>query len=149
MGPRRHATLGPRAPKSAHSKTLLTEAEYLERERQAEYKSEYSQGEMFAMSGASEMHNLLATNLAATLHAQLPRRPCRVYGSEILSPSTEAYDRGRKAEHYRQIEPLAEYLLVAQDRMHVDLYTRRPDGTWSLKEASRPKKRWNSAPLNV
>lgn len=58
--------------------------------------------------------------------------------AEILSPSTEAYDRGRKSEHYRQIESLAEYLLMAQDRLHVDLYTRQPDETWSLKEASRP-----------
>lgn len=37
----------------------------------------------------------------------------------------------------RQIESLAEYLLVAQDRMHVDLYTRQPNGTWALQEASR------------
>ena len=58
--------------------------------------------------------------------------------AEILSPSSEAYDRGRKSEHYRQIESLAEYLLMAQDRLHVDLYTRQPDETWSLKEASRP-----------
>jgi Uma2 family endonuclease len=165
---------------SAHSNTLLTEAEYLERERQAEHKSEFYQGEMFAMGGASRRHNLLVTNLTASLHQQLRKSPCEIYSgdmrvrvsrtgpytypdlivscnnpqfldnqfdtllnptflAEILSPSTEAYDRGRKSEHYRQIESLAEYLLVAQDRMHVDLYTRQPDGTWSLKEASRPE----------
>jgi Uma2 family endonuclease len=32
-----------------------------------------------------------------------------------------------------------QYLLVAQDRLHVDLYTRQPDGTWQLREASRPE----------
>ena len=55
--------------------------------------------------------------------------------AEILSPTTEAYDRGRKFEHYRAVESLQEYLLVAQDRIHVDLYTRQPDGTWLLQEA--------------
>ena len=55
----------------------------------------------------------------------------------MLSPATEGYDRGRKFEHYRGIESLAEYLLVAQDRVHVDLYTRQQDGRWVLSEASR------------
>jgi Uma2 family endonuclease len=59
--------------------------------------------------------------------------------AEVLSPSTEAYDRGRKFEHYRAVESLQQYLLVAQDRLHVDLYTRQPDGTWLLREASRPE----------
>ncbi len=59
--------------------------------------------------------------------------------AEILSPSTEAYDRGRKFEHYRAVESLQEYLLVAQDRLHVDLYTRQPDGNWLLREAARPE----------
>jgi len=57
--------------------------------------------------------------------------------AEILSPSTEGFDRGRKFEHYRSIESLAYYLLVAQDRVHVDLYTRQPDGHWLLSEAGR------------
>ncbi len=55
--------------------------------------------------------------------------------AEVLSPGTEAYDRGRKFEHYRSLESLSEYLLVAQDRMHADLYTRQPDGSWVLREA--------------
>ncbi|HTP31850.1 MAG TPA: Uma2 family endonuclease [Candidatus Acidoferrales bacterium] len=49
---------------------------------------------------------------------------------EVLSPSTEAYDRGRKFEHYSSIESLTDYLLVATDRIHADLYTRQPDGSW-------------------
>jgi Uma2 family endonuclease len=44
---------------------------------------------------------------------------------EVLSPSTEAYDRGRIFENYRSLESLKTYLLVASDRIHADLYTRR------------------------
>jgi Uma2 family endonuclease len=53
----------------------------------------------------------------------------------VLSPSTEAYDRGRKFEHYKSIESLREYLLVASDRVHADLYTRQADGRWMLTSA--------------
>jgi Uma2 family endonuclease len=58
---------------------------------------------------------------------------------EVLSPSTEAYDRGRKFEQYKTLESLREYLLVASDRMHVDLYTRQPDGRWLLTSADKPE----------
>jgi Uma2 family endonuclease len=57
---------------------------------------------------------------------------------EVLFPSTEAYDRGRKFEHYRSIPSLREYLLVASDRVHADLYTLRPDGDWSIHSADGP-----------
>jgi Uma2 family endonuclease len=49
---------------------------------------------------------------------------------EVLSPSTEAYDRGEKFELYGSISSLSEYVLVASERMHVDLYTRQPDNRW-------------------
>ena len=163
---------------ASQPKTFLTPEEYLDLERKAEYKSEYYQGEMFALAGASYPHNVLSLNLSALLHARLRGQSCRVVQSdmrvrvsptglytypdvavvcvppqfadenadtllnpsfiaEVLSPSTEGYDRGRKFEQYRTIEYLAEYLLVAQDRIHVDLYTRQPDGRWVLSEASR------------
>jgi len=51
---------------------------------------------------------------------------------EVLSPSTEASDRGRKFEEYRSITTLNEYILVAQDRVHVERYTRADDGSWIL-----------------
>jgi Uma2 family endonuclease len=54
---------------------------------------------------------------------------------EVLSPSTEAYDRGRKFDHHRTIDSLKEYLLVSADRIHADLYTRQPDGRWLLTSA--------------
>jgi len=57
---------------------------------------------------------------------------------EVLSPSTEAYDRGRKFEYYKTLESLMEYLLVASDRMHADLLTRQPDGRWILASADEP-----------
>lgn len=57
---------------------------------------------------------------------------------EVLSESTEKYDRGAKFERYRSVPSLSEYLLVAQDRVHVELYTRQPDGSWLLREWNDP-----------
>jgi Uma2 family endonuclease len=51
---------------------------------------------------------------------------------EILSDSTEAFDRGKKFEHYRKIPSLREYLLIAQDRCKVDQYVKQEDGKWVL-----------------
>ena len=62
-----------------------------------------------------------------------------IFIAEILSPATEAYDRGRKFEHYRSLESLSEYLLVAQDRVAVDLYTRQANGLWLLTGAGWPE----------
>ena len=163
---------------STQPKTFLTPEQYLEIERLAEFKSEYYQGEMFAMSGAREAHNLIVLNLAAALHQQLRTRPCRAYMSdmrvrvsatglytypdvlavcgepqflddrrdtllnpnlivEVLSPSTEAYDRGRKFEHYRSVESLSEYLVVSSERVSAELFTRQPDGRFLLTAAGR------------
>lgn len=49
---------------------------------------------------------------------------------EVLSPPTEAYDRGRKFEHYRSIDSLQQYLLVASERVHADLFTRQSGSQW-------------------
>lgn len=52
---------------------------------------------------------------------------------EVLSETTEAYDRGEKFDHYRQIESLREYMLIAQDRPRVERYVRQPGGQdWLL-----------------
>ena len=157
----------------------LTPEEYLRHERAAEWKSEYLDGEMFAMSGASARHVLIAANLVRELGNRLREEPCTVYGidlrvatdrrrhyaypdvvvvcdppqfiddqldtltnpkliAEVLSESTEKYDRGEKFERYRGMPALSEYLLVAQDRVHLELYTRRPGGEWVLREWSDP-----------
>ncbi len=55
---------------------------------------------------------------------------------EVLSPSTETYDRGKKFAHYRRLESLREYVMVAQDEVHVERYTRQGD-EWLLTELSR------------
>jgi Uma2 family endonuclease len=52
---------------------------------------------------------------------------------EVLSETTEAYDRGRKFERYREIESFQEYVLVAQDRPSVEVYRRQPSGLWTLQ----------------
>ena len=158
-------------------KTYLTPEQYLEIERKAEFKSEYYQGEMFAMAGAREPHNLIVFNVATALGPQLRNRPCRAYVAdmrvrvnatglytypdvtavcaepqfldenrdtllnpslivEVLSPSTEAYDRGRKFEHYRSVESVTEYLLLSSERVSAELYTRQPDGRWLLTAAN-------------
>jgi len=153
---------------------------HLEIERKAERKSEYWNGEVLEMPGASEAHNLIATNTSCLAGSQLRTKDCRVYRSdmrvqvapnsmyaypdivivfgkpeclddhqdtllnpkvivEVLSPSTEAFDRGRKFEHYRQIESLEQYLLLSQDRMRAELYSRQPGGQWLVTFASQPE----------
>ena len=57
---------------------------------------------------------------------------------EVLSYSTEAYDRGTKFALYRQIPSLQEYLLVSQGRVQVELYTRGPNDTWTLRDYRAP-----------
>lgn len=156
---------------------LLSEAEYLQRERQAEFKSEYLNGAVYAMAGASREHNQITTNWVVSLGAQLLDKPCGVYSSdmkvrtrtdktskfsypdvvvtcgdeqfedengdvllnplviiEILSTSTEAYDRGLKFFHYQLIPSLCEYLLVAQDYCRVEKYLRQVDNQWVYSE---------------
>ncbi|MCA1566837.1 MAG: Uma2 family endonuclease [Acidobacteria bacterium] len=61
----------------------LSPEEYLAIERQAEYKSEYVDGVMYAMAGDSERHNLIAGNLIAEFNVQLRKTDCRVYPSDL------------------------------------------------------------------
>src|SRR5258708_833202 len=154
----------------------LTPEEYLQRERAASFKSEYFNGQMFAMAGTSENHSLIATNHAAALKPQVRDRNCKVYVAdmrvlvnpsglytypditvvcgkpqfvdgqfdtlmnplivvEILSPTTEACDRGPKLEMYRKLATLREYLLVAQDRVYVE-HGVRQDAGWLVTEST-------------
>ncbi len=156
--------------------SVMTETEYLEFERASELKHEYLYGEVFAMSGASEAHNLICTSTSFTLYGQLRRRSCKVYQSdmrvrvkatgiytypdlsivcgeaqfmddaldtlinptiliEVLSPSTERYDRGRKFQQYREIASLREYVLIAQDSPRIERFLRKDDGKWELSDA--------------
>ena len=51
---------------------------------------------------------------------------------EVLYPSTEAFDRGRKFGNYRRIDSLREYVLIDADRMSVECYRRNQQGKWEL-----------------
>lgn len=53
---------------------------------------------------------------------------------EVLSPSTEAYDRGFKCAQYRTLETLREYVLVSQTEPRVEVFRRQDNGTWLLTE---------------
>jgi len=168
----------------------LTEAEYLEIERAAEFKSEFYDGEMFAMAGGTLQHSLIGTNLGREFGNRLGNHRCVPYNAdlrikveatglltypdlsiicgppqfadgtddtvvnptvlvEVLSSSTEAYDRGRKFEHYRQIPTLQEYLLVSQTEPRIEQFIRQPDGRWLLNEAAGIDKKLDLPSLKI
>jgi Uma2 family endonuclease len=60
--------------------------------------------------------------------------------AEVLSPSTKNYDRGEKFRVYRSLPSFAEYLLLEQDRIGCEHWTRQPDGSWLLREFTDPLK---------
>jgi len=67
---------------------------------------------------------------------------------EVLSRSTEGYDRREKASHYRRIPSLRAYLLVAQDQPRLELQVRTTDGRWQVLEAG-PGERLPIEPLEI
>ena len=148
---------------SLAAQTIFTPEEYLASERKATVKSEYLNGEILAMSGASLAHNLITVDIATELNIQSRGRGWDVCMSnmrvktgtkgayfypdvvvfcgdsqfednvfdtllnpilviEVLSPSTEAYDRGEKFAHYQELTSLREYILVSHDRIRVEHY---------------------------
>jgi Uma2 family endonuclease len=68
---------------SAMPKLRLTVAEYLARERRAEFKSEFFQGEMFAMAGASRRHNRINENLTIRIGSRLLNGPCQTFSRDL------------------------------------------------------------------
>jgi len=163
---------------STQPKIRVTPEEYLARERYAEIKSEYFDGEIFPMPGVHREHSSLVINLVAELRDQFLDRPCEVHGPElrvkvsptglytypdvivvcgelqfdddmdtlmnpqvlieVLSESTESYDRGRKFAHYRTIDSLREYILVSQTEPRMERYARQDDGSWVYSEVTDP-----------
>jgi Uma2 family endonuclease len=152
----------------------VTAEEYLALDRAAEFRSEFLDGEMVAMSGASMRHVRLGGSLFVQLYHALQGSQCEAFGPdfrvrvspsmytypdvtvvcgkpmladerqdillnptvivEVLSPSTEHYDRGVKFQHYRSIESLQDYILVAQDQIRIEQYTRVKAHTWTFRE---------------
>lgn len=154
----------------------LSPEEYLTLEREAFEKSEYYRGEIFAMAGAREAHNLIVANLVAKLHGIFIHQPCKVYPSdmkvhvhkkdfftypdvtvvcgkaefyddtkdvllnpevviEVLSPTTEKYDRGKKFELYRNNPHIKEYILVSTQEKKIESYLKQ-ESDWSFKDSS-------------
>ena len=159
----------------AHPK--LTEEQYLEFERAAEFRNEFLDGEIIDMSGASLEHATLQGNLyfevrsgvrldcqafTAGLRVKVARKmhaypdvlvvcgnplladehqdevlnPAAIF--EVLSPLTEKYDRGLKFKHYATIEALQDYVLIDQNEMRVEQFTRRSDGRWTYRVYQGP-----------
>jgi len=167
----------------------LSWSEYLDQERLAETKSEFWNGEVFAMAGAPRRHNLIVGNLVRRLSEALDDRPCEVYPSdmrvrcpnglgtypdvtvacdplfeddredtllnpvvivEVLSSSTEAWDRGTKFLSYRGLSSLREYVLVSQDRQLIEHYVRQSEfDQWLLTSYDDPAATFTLPALDV
>ncbi len=158
---------------------VISHDEYLAREAQAEYKSEYFAGRILAMAGASVDHNRIVGNVYARMLPELEKQHCTpfmldlrlfieekdvftypdamiicgkpefyaerndtvtnpVVIFEVLSESTRNYDRGEKFEFYRAIPSLREYVLIDQDRVHVERFLKTEAGDWLLSEWNDP-----------
>jgi Uma2 family endonuclease len=161
----------------AQKQKQYTPEEYYALEREAAYKSEYYDGEIFAMAGGTGPHSRIIANIVGEIHYRLKGSPCAIYESslrvmvratglrtypdasvfcgeieydpedpdkttamnptilfEVLSPTTELYNRGTKADHYRQIESLKTHVLIAQAYPHVEVYHRQSGATWMFSE---------------
>jgi Uma2 family endonuclease len=68
---------------------------------------------------------------------------------EVLSPSTEDFDRGAKFRHYRSIPSLQVYLLIDQDVPHVEMHTRQSDDSWLLRDTIGLDSEIHIEPLNA
>ncbi len=158
---------------------LYTAEEYLELERESEFRHEYIGGEIFEMAGGNKRHNRISTNLIRLLDSQLLESVCNVYANdmrvkitptgdytypdivgtcggdefeddnqdtlinptliiEILSKSTEAYDRGTKFEFYQTIESFNEYILITQEPFRVEQFVRKDRNVWTYFEFRNP-----------
>jgi Uma2 family endonuclease len=74
---------------SSKPEPWISPEQYLEEERRAETKSEYLNGQVFHMPGASREHSLIVVNLSSSLHNQLRGRPCEVYALDLRVRVTE------------------------------------------------------------
>jgi Uma2 family endonuclease len=158
------------------TKTYLSEEEYLANEARSEFKSEYHNGEVVAMAGASLAHNVLVSNLLGELFASLQKKGCRIFVSdlllklptckkyvypdlmivcqklelaekrfgvdvllnpeiiiEVLSESTELYDRTAKFDCYKDLPSLRQYVLIDSQKVLLETYDRTPENHWLLK----------------
>ena len=147
--------------------------DYLVWEQDQPGRNEDVDGEVFAMSGASDAHGTAAGNLFASLHTHSRGTPCKPFIAgmkvhveaanaffypdilvtcdprdrapeashvkrhpllivEVLSPTTEAYDRGNKFAAYRTLASLQEYVLVSLEQRRIEVFRRDATGHWVL-----------------
>ena len=152
-------------------KTEYTREEYLAIEDRADYKSEYHQGEIFAMAGGSRNHSVICVNVIRRLSEAVDDKDCIVFDGnmkldireadailypdsmvvcgdvefyqnrtdavgnpalivEVISPSTESFDRGKKFQLYRLIPSFREYLLISQDSPTVERFFKQAENRW-------------------
>ena len=157
------------------AKQYYTPEEYLELEATADYKSEYIDGQIIAMAGASINHNRISLNLSSGLNFAfrnqnyevfmgdmrlwIPQKLIYTYPDvmiiadepeffnnrtdtitnpqviiEVLSNSTKGYDREDKFAAYRTIPTFQEYLLIDQNRIHVEQFSKTGKKRWNLRE---------------
>lgn len=115
----------------------VMESEYLALERESEIRHAYIDGDIDAMSDASEAHNLITGSTFASLYNQLRARPCRVYPSDmkVRTPATSAY-------FYPDITVVCGEPLFSDDRRDVLLnpavivehFVRQSDGLWGFSD---------------
>jgi Uma2 family endonuclease len=154
----------------------FTKEQYLDMEMKAQFKSEYYNGEIFAMSGGSLNHSSICVNLILAIGGATRNKDCRVFESnmkleipiinafvypdvmvvcgkveisalsdhvisnpvliiEVLSSSTESFDRGKKFEYYQTLPSVKEYVLVSQDKPMVEVYFRQNEKMWDYSVA--------------
>lgn len=162
------------------TKTNYTPEEYLKLEETAEYKSEYRDGEIVALTGGTTDHNEIAGNFCTYLKIALKRKNYRVFigdvrlwipqfrqytypdlmviknepiyegkGTttvinpmlivEVLSKSTQDYDKGTKFDYYRSIPEFQEYILIDQYRYAVQQFAKNSEGKWVLTDYDKPE----------
>jgi len=68
---------------------------------------------------------------------------------EVRSPSTERFDRGVKSQYYRAIESLTDYILVNQDQVRIEHFTRGPSNTWTLRDYQNREEELRIDSINV
>jgi Uma2 family endonuclease len=146
--------------------------EYLEMERSAEGKSEFIDGQIYAMAGVSRRHDRITLNIGGELRLRLRNSPCTPHSPdmrvrvsprayfypdvsvgcredyedsfidtlknpvvvfEVLSPSTERYDRGTKFKLYQGVESISDIVLISQDDVSVEHYRRGDALHWDYR----------------
>lgn len=166
----------------------LTPEQYLEIETQNTIKHEYINGEIYAMAGTTDTHNIIALNFASLIRSHLRGTNCRVYFAdiklrleecncfyypdilvtchpqdqetstykrfpkliiEVLSESTEAFDRGDKFNDYQTLESLEEYVLVNTKHRRVEIFRRNKKGGWYFQTYTTSKVTFALQSLNL